>query len=81
MDILDKLTNKKQVEDAYSKQSGKLTAINAEELAAILKSKVIGQGEVIDQISQQLRRRIAANRTPSPMRNGSLRPRVPAASW
>ena len=67
MDILDKLTNKKQVEDAYAKQSGKLTAINAEELAAVLKSKVIGQSDVIDQISQQLRRRIAAKRQDKPI--------------
>ena len=67
MDILDKLTNKKQVEEAYAKQSGKLTAINAEELAAALNSKVIGQNEVIDQISQQLRRRIAAKRQDKPI--------------
>ena len=67
MDILDKLTNKQQVEDAYAKQSGKLTAINAEALAAALKSKVIGQNDVIDQISQQLRRRIAAKRQDKPI--------------
>ena len=67
MDILDKLTNKQKVEDAYAKQSGKLTAINAEELAEALKSKVIGQNEVIDQISQQLRRRIAAKRQDKPI--------------
>jgi ATP-dependent Clp protease ATP-binding subunit ClpA len=67
MDILDKLTNKQKVEEAYAKQSGKLTAINAEQLAEALKSKVIGQNEVIDQISQQLRRRIAAKRQDKPI--------------
>lgn len=67
MDILDKLTNKQQVEDAFAKKSGKLTAINAEQLAEALKAKVIGQNEVIDQISQQLRRRIAAKRPDKPI--------------
>jgi ATP-dependent Clp protease ATP-binding subunit ClpA len=67
MDILDKLTNKQKVEEAYAKQSGKLTAINAEQLAEALKSKVIGQNDVIDQISQQLRRRIAAKRQDKPI--------------
>ncbi len=67
MDILDKLTNKQKVEYAYAKQSGKLVAINAEQLAEALKSKVIGQNEVIDQISQQLRRRIAAKRPDKPI--------------
>jgi ATP-dependent Clp protease ATP-binding subunit ClpA len=67
MDILDKLTNKQKVEDAFAKQSGKLTAINSEQLAEALKSKVIGQDEVIDQISQQLRRRIAAKRQDKPI--------------
>lgn len=67
MDILDKLTNKQKVEDAYAKQSGKLVAINSEQLAEALKSKVIGQNEVIDQISQQLRRRIAAKRQDKPV--------------
>jgi ATP-dependent Clp protease ATP-binding subunit ClpA len=67
MDILDKLTNKQKVEEAYAKQSGKLIAINAEQLAEALKSKVIGQNDVIDQISQQLRRRIAAKRQDKPV--------------
>jgi ATP-dependent Clp protease ATP-binding subunit ClpA len=67
MDILDRLTNKAQLERAYDAKSAKLTAINAEELAAKLKSKVIGQNEVIDQIAVQLRRRLAAKRKDKPL--------------
>jgi len=67
MDILDRLTNKAQLERAYEAKSAQLTTINAEELAAKLKAKVIGQNEVIDQIAVQLRRRIAAKRMDKPL--------------
>ena len=67
MDILDRLTNKAQLERAYEAKSAQLTTINAEELAAKLKAKVIGQNEVIDQIAAQLRRRIAAKRKDKPL--------------
>jgi len=67
MDILDRLTNKAQLERAYEAKSAQLTTINAEELAAKLKAKVIGQDEVIDQIAAQLRRRIAAKRMDRPL--------------
>jgi ATP-dependent Clp protease ATP-binding subunit ClpA len=67
MDILDRLTNKAQLERAYEAKSAQLTTINAEELAAKLKAKVIGQNEVIDQIAAQLRRRIAAKRMDRPL--------------
>ena len=62
MDILDRLTNKTQLEQSYEAKNAKLTAINAEELAAKLKAKVVGQDEVIDEIATQLRRRLAAKR-------------------
>jgi ATP-dependent Clp protease ATP-binding subunit ClpA len=67
MDILDRLTNKAQLEQAYEAKNAQLTTINAEELAAKLKAKVIGQNEVIDQIASQLRRRIAAKRKDKPL--------------
>jgi ATP-dependent Clp protease ATP-binding subunit ClpA len=41
--------------------------INAAELAAKLKAKVIGQDAVIDQIAAQLRRRVAAKRRDKPL--------------
>ena len=67
MDILDRLTNKAQLERGYEAKNAQLTTINAEELAAKLKGKVIGQNEVIDQIAAQLRRRIAAKRKDKPL--------------
>jgi ATP-dependent Clp protease ATP-binding subunit ClpA len=67
MDILDRLTNKAQLERGYEAKNAQLTTINAEELAAKLKAKVIGQNEVIDQIAAQLRRRIAAKRKDKPL--------------
>lgn len=67
MDVLDRLTNKGALQTAYDAKSAKLTAINAEELAAKLKSKVIGQDLVIDQIARQLRRRLAAKRPNKPI--------------
>ena len=67
MDVLDRLTNKAALEKAYGAKSGQLTVINAEELAAKLKARVIGQDAVIDQIARQLRRRIAARRPNKPL--------------
>jgi hypothetical protein len=67
MDILDRLTNKAQLERAYQAKTAELAIINAEELAAKLKAKVIGQNDVIDQIAGQLRRRIAAKRKDKPL--------------
>ena len=67
MDVLDRLTNKAVLTKAHEKQSEKLTVINAEELAAKLKAKVIGQDAVIDQIAAQLRRRVAAKRKDKPL--------------
>ena len=60
MDVLSRLTDKAALEKAYEAKSGKLTVIDAEEFAAKLKGRVIGQDEVIDHIARTLRRRIAA---------------------
>jgi ATP-dependent Clp protease ATP-binding subunit ClpA len=67
MDILDRLTNKDALQRAYDVKSRQLTAIDAEELAAKLKARVIGQNEVIDRIAVQLRRRLAARRKDKPI--------------
>jgi ATP-dependent Clp protease ATP-binding subunit ClpA len=67
MDILDRLTDKAQLERDYQAKSAQLTTIDAEELATKLKAKVIGQNEAIDQIAAQLRRRIAAKRKDKPI--------------
>lgn len=67
MDVLDRLTNKSALVKAHEKQNEKLTTINAVELAAKLKAKVIGQDTVIDQIAAQLRRRVAAKRKDKPL--------------
>jgi ATP-dependent Clp protease ATP-binding subunit ClpA len=67
MDVLSRLTDKAALEKAYEAKSGKLTVIDAEEFAAKLKARVIGQDEVIDHIARTLRRRIAARRPNKPL--------------
>jgi ATP-dependent Clp protease ATP-binding subunit ClpA len=67
MDILDRLTNKAQLQQAYEAKSAQLTTIDAEDLPNKLKARVIGQDDVIDQIAAQLRRRIAAKRKDKPV--------------
>ncbi len=58
MDVLARLTNRAALEDLLSKQD-KATVIDAVALAATLKSQVIGQDAVCDEIAGQLRRRLA----------------------
>ena len=67
MDVLSRLTNKAALEKAYEAKSSKLAVIDAEEFAARLKERVIGQDEVIDHIARTLRRRIAARRPNKPL--------------
>jgi ATP-dependent Clp protease ATP-binding subunit ClpA len=67
MDILDRLTNKGQLERSYAAKNAHLATINADELATKLKARVIGQDDVIDQIATQLRRRLAAKRKDKPL--------------
>lgn len=67
MDVLDRLTDRGALERSYEQQQSKLTVIDAVMLAAQLKSKVVGQSEVIDSITRQLRRRIAARRKDKPI--------------
>lgn len=67
MDILDRLTNKPELERKFSEQQQRTLVIDAGELAAYMKSRLVGQDKVIDSVAQQLRRRIAARRKNKPL--------------
>ncbi|WP_249137809.1 AAA family ATPase [Bradyrhizobium canariense] len=67
MDILDRLSNKASLEQAYEKRTKSLITIDAEDLARRISAKVVGQGDAIKAIAQQLRRRIAARRIDKPL--------------
>ena len=58
MDVLSRLTNRAELEDLLARQD-RVTVIDAGALAATLKSQVIGQDLVCDDIAGQLRRRLA----------------------
>lgn len=58
MDILDRLTNKKAIEEALAEEHSAVY-IDAESLAAALRAKVIGQDAVCDDLAAQIRRRLA----------------------
>lgn len=59
MDILDRLSNKKLIEDAAADLDQKALVIDATSLSQALKAKVIGQDAVADDLAQQIRRRLA----------------------
>jgi ATP-dependent Clp protease ATP-binding subunit ClpA len=67
MDILDRLSNKSSLQEAFEKRSQSLVTIDADDLAARISAKVVGQNEAINAIAQQLRRRIAARRLDKPV--------------
>jgi len=67
MDVLDRLTDRGALERSYEQKQSNLTVIDAVGLAERLKAKVVGQSDVIDAISRQLRRRIAARRKDKPI--------------
>ncbi|GBR47056.1 AAA family ATPase [Neokomagataea thailandica] len=58
MDILSRLTNRGALEEMMAREQRE-TVIDAEELAASLRARVIGQDRVCEDIAQQLRRRLA----------------------
>ncbi len=66
MDILDRLTNKKAVEDGISEQD-EAVFIDAESLAAALKRRVVGQDAVCDDVAAQVRRRLAQEQRGKPV--------------
>ncbi|WP_374665496.1 AAA family ATPase [Ramlibacter sp.] len=59
MDILDRLTNKQQVEEAAARMDDEALVIDADSLAASLQAKVVGQNAVCQDLAQQVRRRMA----------------------
>ena len=58
MDVLSRLTNRGVLEELMAREQRE-TVIDAEELAASLRARVIGQDRVCEDIAQQLRRRLA----------------------
>jgi ATP-dependent Clp protease ATP-binding subunit ClpA len=67
MDILDRLSNKTSLQEAYEKRSRHLVTIDADELAERISARVVGQEDAIGAIARQLRRRIAARRLDKPV--------------
>ncbi len=67
MDVLDRLTDKDTLEQAYETSVRKKVTIDATKLAEALKSRVVGQDYVIESVAAQLRRRLAALRPNKPV--------------
>jgi ATP-dependent Clp protease ATP-binding subunit ClpA len=67
MDVLDRLTNRATLEQAYESRGQRLITIDAEDLARRVKARVIGQDDAVEAIAAQLRRRIAARRKDKPL--------------
>lgn len=59
VDILDRLTKKTAIEDAAKELDDDARVIDAKSLARALRSKVVGQDSVVDDLAQQIRRRLA----------------------
>lgn len=59
MDILDRLTNKKAVEEAAKEIDQQATIIDAESLTKALQAKVVGQDHVCADLAATIRRRLA----------------------
>jgi ATP-dependent Clp protease ATP-binding subunit ClpA len=66
MDILDRLTNRKVLEEKLSKEP-EAVFIDSEQLARALKSRVIGQDAVCDDVAAQIRRRLALKQRGKPV--------------
>jgi ATP-dependent Clp protease ATP-binding subunit ClpA len=59
MDILDRLTQKKAIEEAAVALDQEAVVLDADSLGGALRAKVVGQDRVCDDLAQQLRRRLA----------------------
>jgi ATP-dependent Clp protease ATP-binding subunit ClpA len=67
MDVLDRLTNRSALEEAYQSKVQRLITIDADDLARRVKARVIGQDAAVEAIAAQLRRRFAARRKDKPL--------------
>jgi ATP-dependent Clp protease ATP-binding subunit ClpA len=66
MDILDRLTNRSELERKMS-QEVESVFVDAEALAATLKSKVVGEDPICDDLAAQIRRRLALKQRGKPV--------------
>jgi ATP-dependent Clp protease ATP-binding subunit ClpA len=66
MDILDRLTNRGELEQRLKAQA-ETTVIDSEALAQTLKSRVIGQNAICDDLAAQIRRRLALRQRNKPV--------------
>ncbi|HEX4712431.1 AAA family ATPase [Phenylobacterium sp.] len=66
MDILDRLTNRAELERRISEQAESIF-VDAEALAATLKAKVVGQDKTCTDLSAQIRRRLALKQRGKPV--------------
>jgi hypothetical protein len=66
MDILDRLTNRAELERRLS-QDVESIFVDAEALAATLKSKVVGEDRICDDLAAQIRRRLALKQRGKPI--------------
>ncbi|WP_222101853.1 AAA family ATPase [Methylomonas koyamae] len=66
MDILDRLTNRQAIEDGLA-EAENATFIDAESLSKAMKQRVVGQDGVCDDISAQIRRRLALSQRGKPV--------------
>jgi ATP-dependent Clp protease ATP-binding subunit ClpA len=67
MDILDRLTNKQQVEAAAAQMEQEALVIDAGSLTQALQSRVVGQNAVCEDLAQQVRRRLALMQRSKPV--------------
>lgn len=67
MDVLDRLTDRGSLEQAYAKRQRTATVIDADALFERLRTRVIGQDAALRSIATQLRRRFAAQRPDKPI--------------
>ncbi len=66
MDILDRLTNRKVLEDNLSKEP-EAVFIDSTKVALALKSRIVGQDAVCDDVAAQIRRRLALKQRGKPV--------------
>ena len=67
MDVLDRLTNRANLETAYLDRRDQHITIDSTELANRLKARVIGQDACAERVANQLRRRFAARLPDKPI--------------